>query len=109
MNQEIKNPEIERNLVVSTGHITKEDDKLLRNAVEDPSQCLLTLYGHEYGYYIHVGDDEQIVKGTVNQSLKEGYSEDFTNLLLCAFKLKAHFLKLDSDGTIYEDLPIHEW
>lgn len=105
----IKNPEIERNLVVSGGHITEQDDAWLKKCTEGdlPEKGRsLVVDKHPFGYYILIGED---TTDEADKVYKEGFSEQFANLLRIASTLGVQFLKIDSDGPVYPELPYAEW
>jgi len=84
----------------STGHITKKDNELLKRT-DLPG---ISLYEYEYGYFVYLSEDE-----TKESITSVGLSADFTFLYLKARETGAKFLTLDCDGTVYPDLPQHNW
>jgi hypothetical protein len=98
--------EIERNLVVSTGHISQEDDVLLTDEAETNLTPDLVVYKYEYGYLIYISDPlDELIEGRI----KKNYTEAFVNLLKLAKEQKCSYLKLDCDGQIYDNLPTFDW
>lgn len=96
--------EIERNLVASTCHITKEDNEWLGN---DLHQSYLSVYVYYYGFYIHVNQEPDELEEVI-RSLKGKVSSALCNLLRLAHAQRCSYLKLDCDGPEY-DLPKYEW
>lgn len=98
--------EIEKTLVLSTGHITKKEMDLLgadpdHVPKEDRSPYLTDPY--EYGVIIHLCDpDEDKDKLTV-------HTPEFANLIKLARKYDCDNLKLDADGPTYPGLPTYDW
>jgi len=96
-----KTPYIVMSLDCSTAHISKRDNNLLKkNDDTDP----VTAYKNKYGYdiYIHEAAMDSV-------PLRYGYSKEFVKLLKIARKNNCQYLKLDRDGTEYEDLPRFDW
>lgn len=95
--------EIEKNLVVSTCHITEKDTRLLDRACS-AYLAGLTVYSTEYWYMIHL--NMEIIK-----NLEERFSPEFVNLYKFAatHPEKFTFLKLDCDADIISDFPTFDW
>ena len=106
----IKNPEIEKHLVVSTIHISKEDSDLLDFAIRNPISKVgmyLSLDRYDYGYRVFVGTEKAYID---KKSLIDiGFSKEFYILLKIAYDLKCKFLCLDGDGTVYKELKKFDW
>lgn len=89
----------------STGHISLEDDQLLKMATErDP----LGVYVYEYGYFIYTGAGEYTDE-EFTAVKAAGYSDALINLIKLAVQNDCKFLCLDADGFVYEDLPKFDW
>lgn len=101
----IKNPEIQKHFVCSTAHIKEKDNKILENA--NMESDLICADEYPYGWSIYVHEHEE--KGFKEAILKEGYSEEFYNLLIIARELGCAYLRLDSDGSEYPELPTFNW
>lgn len=95
--------EIEKNLVVSSAHITENDTRLLDRACS-AYLAGLTVYSTEYWYMIHL--DREIIK-----NLEERFSPEFVNLYKFALNHEEEFtfLKLDCDGDVLNDFPTFDW
>ena len=106
--------EIERTLVVSTGHIEKSDAEMLESWVmrsrdaywvqlltEDPNDDLL-LHDYEYGWILRWGDvpDARLKQLT--------FSDALIGLMHIAVALGCD-LRLDQDGPTYDHLPVYDW
>ena len=106
-----KNPRFDKVLDISTTHITKKDEKLLRKDGKGKAIATLVVYPYLYGYLVYVED----ISGTKNllkeaQRIdKEGYSTEIINIFNWARSLKCSYIKLDGDGIEYEDLPTFDW
>jgi hypothetical protein len=95
--------EIEKTLVVSTGHVTKRDMERLRAVSQDlyPSMYLLVLDGGPFVSVYLCGEDEAL--GSMSPAFRELFSwakqhqEGFT------------YLKLDADGPVLEGFQTFEW
>ena len=93
--------EIERALVLSTGHITEADSKLL-----DAGTVPCTRY--EYGYLIYVGDRKNW-REERKHYVNTGMSAALDQLLLLTVAKQCTWLKIDRDGPIRADLSSFEW
>jgi hypothetical protein len=89
--------EIEKTLVASTAHVELDDIELLQ--LDDAWR--MNDYG--YGTIIYIGDEEAVSVFSSN------YSEGLKLLVLFAVSLDCKYLKLDSDGPIYEEFPEYDW
>jgi len=101
-----KKLEFNKELVLSTGHITGNDDKLL-NTFTSSELCV---YDYEYGYRIAVFEyNDELFQKSLQVIMEEGYSESFCTLLLLAKEQKCQWLRLDCDGMVYDQLETFEW
>lgn len=96
--------EIEKNLVVSTAHITQEDDNLLEEIAQqnEPDEGLI-VYGSEYWVMVYVGP-----ASTPNL---DRFSPAFRELFSFAQKHEEGFtfLKFDNSGEMLEGFPTFDW
>lgn len=106
--------EIEKTLVASTGHVLQEDMTLL----EIENSYPYTVFNNEYGAMIYIVKDMYIPVEHSEEFITEGghdialilkFSKDFRRLLKIARDNDCTWLRLDSDGSEIEGLPIHEW
>jgi hypothetical protein len=103
------NPIVTMNFDVSTGHITAQDNVLLKKAVKDPEAPVI-VYEYKEGYFVYVpieGNEFDETEGPAME--KYGLSKTFINLLRETARLKCKYLQLDADGMEYENLPTFEW
>jgi hypothetical protein len=101
MHIEIKNPVTQTMLDISTVHVTRDDTILL------DIQCRhnpLTAYKYAEGYFILVPRDINL-----NEMYKYGYSDAFVSILENCVVQEFGILRLDADGTIYDDLVKFDW
>jgi len=89
--------EIEKTFVASTIHIEEEDIELLR--LDDEWR----LNDYAYGILIYIGDED------ATNVFSSNYSEGLRLLILFAISLDCKYLKLDSDGPVYDKFPEYEW
>ena len=89
--------EIERTLVASTAHWSHTDIDSLN--IDDAWR----VSGYSYGTIIYIGDEDSI------DAFSSNYSEGLKLLVLFAVSLNCKYLKLDSDGPIYEEFPEYDW
>ena len=94
----IKEPNIEKTLVISTGHITEKDIYILDHKNEYSSTVIQHPNG--YGTIIHIHSDIKI---------SSNFSKEFKNIIKIALNLNCQWINFDCDGEIYEELPLFEW
>jgi hypothetical protein len=93
-----KHLEIQKYLVVSTAHITEEENEYLRDEVYSQ----LSVYTTDYGHSIFVPHENlKKFEGIVGKNV--------LSLLKIAYKNGCCYLKLDRDGFVYDDLPKFDW
>lgn len=103
-----KNPIITKNFDCSTAHITKSDNTLLLEAMDDP-QAPVIVYKYAEGYFIYVPTETDAFIGGTEKEKAYGFSDAFINLLKVAASLGCKYLQLDADAMEYEDLPTFDW
>lgn len=100
--------EIQKNLVLSTAHMTEEDDGILSETVYRSTIGDVLPYGwriyvpHESGEFVR---RKRVFKG-------DGMSPSFLKAFQLSFDLECDWMVFDLDGPIYEDedrLDIHDW
>ena len=98
---------IERYWDLSTCHITKKDDELLK---ESPTATLDPLIVHFYGEgcWLFVPLDLELYE-TRSAIIEYGYSLALLDILLYAMIFGVTFIRLDCDATIVESLTKFEW
>jgi len=91
-------PEIEKSLIMSTGHISKKDGDRLNSI--DPSDLIVDNYS--FGWRILVTD--------INLTkLTKTFSHGFIAAILFAKKNNCEWLQLDGDGPEYGFLKTYDW
>lgn len=106
-----KNPIITKNFDCSTGHITVQDNKLLKKSVKDPESPVI-VYEYREGYFVFVSEDWKDGMGGQDEASNikaYGFSDAFVDLLRRTASLECKYLQLDGDAMEYEDLPTFEW
>jgi len=86
--------------VINNQHIRKEDDETLQDDCAErtgPGMAMLSI-----GAYLLDIDDLTEWEGF-------GYSDAFLHLLETFHHLGFHYLRLDPDGNVLDDLPRFEW
>ena len=102
---ELKSPEVERNLVLSTGHMTKQDSKILEAAATGNQATGLIVYSSECWFLVYCFQETAI-----NVALREGYiSKDLHRCLRIGNAMGCTFVKFDRDGPSHDELPSHDW
>jgi len=122
----------EVSLVLSTGHITEEDSKLLEKTVRNrdvskmcdvaPLPYPFKVIDHGEGWMIYIPQEaiipstntESYIRSVACEKDQEVYalpefSRDFCNLLILAQKEECAWLNLDRDIETEEDLPVFDW
>ena len=99
--------EIQKSLVLSTGHIALSDNNQLKDEAEADSGKDLIVYQYDAGFNIYIDQDKKDFKERIDNL--DTYSEAFVNLLSIAFEQGCHYLKLDRDGQIHNHLPTFDW
>ena len=97
--------EIEKNLVVTTAHVTQKDMELLESAAHDHVFCGLIVYSGERWVQVYVGPANP---APPNPKM---FSKAFRKLFEFARKHEEGFtfLKLDADGSELEDFETFDW
>lgn len=86
--------EIEKTLVLSTGHIKKSDaDKLTKEGQ-------LTVWQSQFGFILYTGYDK---------TAYQHYSIHLRYLIKLARSLGCSYLKLDADGELNDNLECFDW
>jgi len=106
------NPWIEKMLVVSTGHISPQDERLLHYKVY-PYSCL----ARDEGYILYINEEEPIsisnsedfiTEIKMHDNLKR-FSPEFRKILKIAQEKECIWVMFDRDGQIYDDLKEFDW
>ena len=97
--------EIEKNLVVSTGHISKDDNDRLETDSSSNLTPDLVIYKYQYGFFIFISDE---LEESIDR-LRSNYTEALCNLLTLAKANGCRYLKLDRDGQTFPELPVFDW
>jgi hypothetical protein len=104
--------EFDKVIVFNSAHITEKDDKYLQDIVtETITDSELIVDSHDYGYRVYVAVDysDDDFDFIVNSARKAGMSDELSILLHMARTYKANWMKIDCDGSTYEQLPTFEW
>jgi hypothetical protein len=100
-------------LEASTCHISPRDALLLKECAENEGGVTAvnnTLIIHEYTEGCDIYVSEEIYDKEYQEALlNDDYSQAFVDLLKLAKKFGCTYLKLDRDGTEYDDLPQFTW
>lgn len=93
--------DVRRFVVISTGHVTEETQKLLDGSPAAEWPCLGGPYG-EYGWFFYVHDENSGVEA-------DKIPDDLFALMTWAHQQRCDYLLLDCDGDTIEDLPHYDW
>lgn len=91
--------EIQRVLVLSTGHIREQDERFLRN--HDGAYYIIP---YEYGYFVWVPSELENLEDAMGE-----VPPKIGELIKLAFEENCQWLRLDSDGMIVEGLEEFDW
>ena len=108
--QSINAPCIITVLDISSGHITKQDDKLIKGAVADidPNNPVIA-YGYAEGYFVYVPQIPQDFDEDLDEIRQFGFSVQFCKILRLAAARGIKYVQFDCDGTTYADLKTYNW
>jgi hypothetical protein len=107
--------EIMKVLVLSTAHITEQDNELLLLHAGEPFSKVKTIRvaADEYGFFIYAGNYEVPDNNEAHYSrLREfNVSESLIKVLKLAVKNKCQYVRLDRDVAVVKDegLDTHDW
>ena len=93
--------EIFKTMVASTAHCEQYDFDALRSFPD-----IFSCEDHGYGMSVYLGSDDSVILSDLAQVR---ISEGLKMLVLFAISNDCLWLKLDSDGPIYEEFPTYDW
>lgn len=96
--------EIFKTFVASTSHVEEQDMELLRRFPE-----LFSCEDHYYGMSIYLGSGDDNEAQMLREISSMEASEGLRMLVLFAISNDCLWLKLDSDGPIYDGFPSYDW
>jgi hypothetical protein len=97
--------EIQKTLVISTGHITEKDNELLGIFCRTPDEDLpLIVDDVDQGWKIHT----DIIEINI-LDIRGTFSNGFLNCLLLGYLNNCQWVNIDSDGPIYDFLQTYKW
>lgn len=103
------NFEIEKTLVVSTGHITYEDSlRLAYDANNRGEEYSLIVNESLYAWDVHLDQDSECIEHE-DKNIRNNYSGAFANVIQKARELGCHWVKFDQDGSEYECFEKFDW
>lgn len=97
--------EIEKYLIVSTGHITEEDMNKLDEESDIDGRVSLLARVYEEGICVFVGTEEDMAK----KAEKCGFGKGLQDMLTLARKNGCTFLTLDRDGPVIDGYKTYDW
>ena len=104
----LKNPEFERNLVLSTGHMTKQDSEILEAAATGNPSTNLIVYSSEYWFLVFCADNNSMSNAAVARA-NGLISEELYQCLVIGNEERCIFVKFDRDGPQHDELPLFDW
>ncbi|MHA1972814.1 MAG: DUF5983 family protein [Candidatus Hodarchaeales archaeon] len=103
--------EIRKTLMISTGHITADDNDKLNAHSDDtkgPTIPNLICDALPYGFLIRINPENEGFTEEL-ETLKGVLSDDFIACMKVAKSLGVDSLQLDADASEYDFLNIHKW
>jgi len=96
---------------ISTCHITKEDNEILRKFVDvGPEDHPQVIMAYEHGFMVSSWHNFNDNPEKLEEKLLElGHSPAYINLVRVAFDAGCKWLNLDCDSSDYSWLPSYEW
>jgi hypothetical protein len=106
--QSINAPVLVTVLDISTGHITKKDDRLIKEAANEENVLTpIITYDYAEGYFVYVPSDD--LKVHLDRCKRHGMSAQFCKILRLAAARGIKYVQFDCDGTPYNDLKTYNW
>ncbi len=114
-------PEIEKHLVLSTGHIHKEDAEKLNNEMQFPSfkhtDSRMSFCETEYGWTLFVNFSQptehtypwDVYSGTLCGRQEEKWKTDFNAISDMAREFGCKYVTFDRDGPLEDNLKQYDW
>jgi len=93
-------------LDISTAHITREDDIFLKLEARTPVSFPGSVHEVDHGFFIWLCGQEISTEGFV---WEDAISEAFKKIIELAVDLNIEYIRLDSDGKVYDGLEIFDW
>lgn len=93
-------------LDISTAHISREDDIFLKLEARTPGSFPGSVHEVDHGFFIWLCGQEISTEGFVWEA---AISEAFKKLIELAIELNIGYIRLDSDGKVYDDLETFDW
>ena len=102
----LKDPEIEKSIIVSTCHVTHHDMKLLEDFTKHPIDgCIVEK--SEFRVRIYIGEE---LKNTDKMLVENGLSHACVELVKMVSKVEGiKWLVLDCDGKVHKEIPKFDW
>ena len=97
--------EIEKTLVISTGHISLEDNEKLAFASRGYDTESFIVHPHDNGFKIQVN----LFFSEDLEQMYAGFSSGFVKCMMFAFINDCTCINFDSDGPSFDFLPKYEW
>jgi len=95
-------PIVLKYLDISTGHITKKDNKLLAKGIES-----LVYDPYPYGYRVHVNQED--LMDDLLSMRRAGLSKYFRDIIKWAYKKDMDWVQFDIDGPTYPKFKTFNW
>ena len=99
MQKLISDPQWNKNLAISTCHITAADDAILSQNDETNPICT---YNTPYGYFVFASQAD------FNQNLPQ-FSQAFIDIMKFAVTQGVDYVHFDCDAITYDDIPTFDW
>lgn len=107
---EVLDLEVEKTLVISTAHISKEVDSYFYRIIQESIIPSILVHDFEYGWIVYVPTNDDDFDEHVKQIDSEFiFDESFRKIFMFAHSLNFNFIKIDRDGPISSHFKQHDW
>ena len=97
--------EIEKILVLSTGHISLEDNERLTVTTRGCGKESFTVHTHDNGFRVQVN----LFFSEDLEQMYAGFSSGFVKCMMLAFINDCEWINFDSDGPTFDFLHTYNW
>ena len=97
--------EIEKTLILSTGHVSEHEF----NTMQDDDEFPYRVIKHEYGLIVVLTDLEDIGEFVDADSYMRGHFSNVWSVVKFAENLGCKYINFDQDGEVYEELKEFDW
>jgi hypothetical protein len=93
-----------RTMVLSTGHLSRDDASRLKSAADDPGETMVM--AREYGYFVKLYSCDGVVD---SKDLLYCDNDSFGSIVRYAVKHGYQLIEFDRDANTYHFFPTYDW